>query len=196
MRPRLYSDEELLSVTRRCVLERGPSISTSYIADEAGVSQATLFKRFGNKASLLRKALSAELVYAWIPRLEAGPTNESLEVQLQQLASALIPFYSTNLPSILAWRRANSDAVGPCALLGATEDAQPPAQRALNALTTWFEQAQAEGRLGDFDAPTMAISFLGGCQAPALRRYLTGDTIDLTDYSKGFVSGFWKGIAG
>jgi AcrR family transcriptional regulator len=195
MRPRLYSDEEILTVTRQCVVERGPTISTSYIAEKAGVSQATLFKRFGSKSSLLQKALSAEFAYPWIPRLEAGPTSESLEVQLQCLASALIPFYAAHLVSILTWRRMNSEGGIPCPILSDTEEEIPPPKRALLALTAWFETAQTGGRLGEFHAPTMAISFLGGCQAPALRKYLTGESIDLHAYGDKFVAGFWRGIS-
>ena len=46
MRPRQFSDDELLQTARRCFLEHGPGVSTGLIAEELGVSQAALFKRF------------------------------------------------------------------------------------------------------------------------------------------------------
>ena len=60
MRPRKISDEDILDVARECLLEQGVNVSTQVIAKRLGVSQATLFKRFGTKVKLLQMAL-------WIP---------------------------------------------------------------------------------------------------------------------------------
>ena len=52
MRPKKVSDEDILQTVRRCLVEQGGSVSTQFIADQVGVSQATLFKRFGSKQSV------------------------------------------------------------------------------------------------------------------------------------------------
>ena len=57
VRPRLFSDAEILQVARRCFLEHGPAVSTTVIASEVGLSQAALFKRFGTKQNLMLLAL-------------------------------------------------------------------------------------------------------------------------------------------
>ena len=57
MRPKKVSDEYILQTVRRCLVEQGGSVSTQFIADQVGVSQATLFKRFGSKSNLLQSAI-------------------------------------------------------------------------------------------------------------------------------------------
>ena len=57
MRPKKISDEDILEVARQCLMEQGSGVSTQFIADRLGVSQATLFKRFGTKLKLLQAAL-------------------------------------------------------------------------------------------------------------------------------------------
>ena len=58
-RPQQIADDQLLQVAREVFLEHGPNVSTTLIAERAGVSQATLFKRFGNKSCLMFGALGA-----------------------------------------------------------------------------------------------------------------------------------------
>ena len=62
MRPKKITDIDILSCTRNCILRFGVSVSTQTIADELGVSQATLFKRFGTKDALIQKALLQPIV--------------------------------------------------------------------------------------------------------------------------------------
>ena len=69
VRPRKHSDEDILTATRQCVLDHGAQVSTELIADAAGVSQATLFKRFGTKDNLLRLALCTQIAADWLDRL-------------------------------------------------------------------------------------------------------------------------------
>ena len=52
MRPRQFTDEDILTATQACILELGPSVSTTVIAGRVGMSQAALFKRFGTKEKL------------------------------------------------------------------------------------------------------------------------------------------------
>ena len=89
MRPRKVSDQEVFDVVRKCLIEHGGSVSTQYIADCIGVSQATLFKRFGSKNNLLQTAL---LVLAQTKKakdvfeiLDKGPTDEPIQNQLKNL---------------------------------------------------------------------------------------------------------------
>jgi AcrR family transcriptional regulator len=52
-RPRLATDEDLLSATQRVVTRLGPALTLADIAREAGVSPATLVQRFGSKRGLM-----------------------------------------------------------------------------------------------------------------------------------------------
>jgi AcrR family transcriptional regulator len=57
-RPRSASDEDLLNATYRVVTRLGPHLTLSDVAQEAGVSPATLVQRFGSKRGLLLKFAS------------------------------------------------------------------------------------------------------------------------------------------
>ncbi len=194
MRPKIATDAELLDIARECFLSRGPSVSTNFIADQAGVSQATLFKRFGTKGDLMFKALGLDDVRPWLPRLEAGPDDRPIDAQLRELANALVQFFDRALPAMMAFRAAGPSHVQLHLKDGAGEDAVPGPIRARLALTQWFERGQASGRLRDFDAATAAIAFIGAVQGPALRNHLAGDEVDLDGYADQLVDTFWSGI--
>ena len=57
VRPRQFTDEQILASARKSLLEHGPGVSTAKIAKAVGMSQAALFKRFGSKEDLLIAAL-------------------------------------------------------------------------------------------------------------------------------------------
>src|SRR3989442_4018937 len=52
-RPRATSDQDLLMATHRVVSRLGPNLTLADVANEAGVSPATLVQRFGSKRGLL-----------------------------------------------------------------------------------------------------------------------------------------------
>jgi AcrR family transcriptional regulator len=52
-RPRATSDETILNAAYRVVSRLGPSLTLADVAQEAGVSPATLVQRFGSKRALL-----------------------------------------------------------------------------------------------------------------------------------------------
>lgn len=59
-RPRLISDEQLLAVAREVFLERGIQATTGEVAKRAGVSEGTIFHRFGSKDALFRAAMRVD----------------------------------------------------------------------------------------------------------------------------------------
>ncbi len=192
MRPRIATDDALLDIARDCFLSHGPSVSTTYIAQKAGVSQATLFKRFGKKHDLITRALGLEDVRPWLPRLEAGPDARTIEAQLTELAEVMVRFFDRTLPAMMALHAAGPDF---CLWDTAADGEPPPPIRARHALARWFTLGQAQGRLGDFEVDATAVAFIGALQAPALRRHMLGDTVDLGAYVANFISTFWRGIA-
>ena len=60
--PRVAPDEQIFSAAITVMAERGyDGATTRRIAEAAGINEVTLFRRYGNKASLLRAAMLAEL---------------------------------------------------------------------------------------------------------------------------------------
>lgn len=56
-RPRKINDDTLLESLRETFLEVGPAVTTRELAERAGVSEGTLFKRFGDKRKMFVQAL-------------------------------------------------------------------------------------------------------------------------------------------
>ena len=90
-RPRLLTDDEILAATQSCLFEYGPSVSTTMIAERAGISQAALFKRFGTKERLIISALRQPMQRnPIVDRLEMGPQAGPIRAQLIELGVAMI----------------------------------------------------------------------------------------------------------
>jgi AcrR family transcriptional regulator len=169
MRPKTISDEDLLEVARRCFLSHGPAVSTQLIADEAGVSQSTLFKRFGSKSQLMIMALG-QTSGVW-GQLQTGPDpDQPLQPQLEGLMLAMVGFFRVVVPSFHILSASGNEAIR--AHLGGPDS--PPVRGRL-AFTAWLEAAQAQGRLRPFPAGTIAVALIGMMQARPFREEILGD---------------------
>jgi AcrR family transcriptional regulator len=168
VRPRLFSDAEILQVARRCFLEHGPAVSTTVIASEVGLSQAALFKRFGTKQNLMLLALMPHGVPAWIVMVEAGPDERPIPEQLHDIAMCMTEFFSEMIPCISTLRAA-ADVLE----VFRDQDAPPPI-RGRQALATWFVTAQQQGRVRAADPLAMAQTLIGALHGRAFMNHLQG----------------------
>lgn len=81
-RPKLISDEAVLDAAIRVMMRVGPAAFTlAEAGKEAGVSAATLLQRFGDKQSLIVRALSRD-VGQFTQRLDEAPLIRSREAVL------------------------------------------------------------------------------------------------------------------
>lgn len=72
-RTKRLEDKEVLRLAREVILDRGAQVSTVEIAAHVGLSQPTLFQRFGDKPTLIRRALAPDPVR---PAEILGPADE------------------------------------------------------------------------------------------------------------------------
>ena len=81
-RPKLISDEAVLDAAIRVMMRTGPGDFTLAEAGrEAGVSAATLLQRFGDKQTLIVRALTRD-VAGFVERIAGAPTAPSREAVL------------------------------------------------------------------------------------------------------------------
>lgn len=60
--PKIVEDETIYRATVQMVIERGyAGATTKQIAEAAGTSEVTLFRKYGNKAQLVKQAIAATL---------------------------------------------------------------------------------------------------------------------------------------
>lgn len=191
-RKKEISDADVLAIARECFLHDGPSTSTQSIADRAGVSQATLFKRFGTKAQLIRQALRPPGFQEWFDTLEAGPDARPVPEQLHGLGRLLLAHYHRMIPQMAVLRAAGLDHIE---LI--REESPPLPLRALDALEAWFHVAIGQGRLHSDNPNSLATAFIGSLQVRAFWRHI----LDLPlhqeadeDYLSDLIDTLWRGI--
>lgn len=196
MRPKKVSDEEILQTVRRCLVEQGGSVSTQFIADRLGVSQATLFKRFGSKSNLLQTAIlipsKASKASKMLHFLCEGPTEGPVREQMEQICLRLLKFFDEMLPSFASLHASGLTFDDPL-----PEDA-PPVQ-ARKYLTNWVKQLQEHGRMRkDVHPESIALTLIGTMQHRPLRIHLLRDTtLTQTDeeYVSSIVEVLWQGLS-
>lgn len=196
MRPKKISDDEILQTVRRCLIEQGGSVSTQFIADRVGVSQATLFKRFGSKSNLLQTAIllpsKASKARNLMGLLSQGPTNGPVREQMEQLCLQLLKFFDDVLPSFASFHASGVTLDEPL-----PENAPPIMAR--KYLTNWIAQLQGEGRIRKGVHPeSIALTLIGGMQHRSVRIHLLRDTtLTQTDeeYASSIVEVLWHGLS-
>jgi AcrR family transcriptional regulator len=192
MRPKTISDEDLLRIACRCFVEHGPQVSTTTIALEAGVSQATLFKRFKTKELLMAAALMHESPIL-LQHLTAPDPDTCIQAQLRDLGHFMLKVFRNIIPRFMVLASRGSGS--PSDLLGGENG--PPAQ-ARKAITEWFTAAQDNGQLKQFDAESFAVAFIGMLHARPFREIILGDTtLKRTDeeYVNSMIQVLYSGIA-
>lgn len=192
MRPRQFTDEQLLETARRCFLQHGPNVSTSTIASELGVSPAALFKRVGTKDALLRRALSDGMYPAWHDLATAGPDERPIPDQLRELAHSIDDFFRRLLPRLSVMK-----AAGLCPKDIFDQFDEPPPVVGHRALTGWFARLAEHGRARVPRPEATALAFLGSLQARHALRHAIGETYPDGGpfYLDVLVETFWAGIA-
>jgi AcrR family transcriptional regulator len=191
-RPRQVSDQQILASARAAFLRDGPGVSTTVIADDLGVSQAALFKRFGTKEQLLRRSMAPESP-DWAAVLGDGPDERPIPAQLQVLGRTVSEFYERLVPCMATLRSAG---VSPHELFA--DEEVPPPVRGVRAVAAWLAVAGEQGRVRDLDVDSFAMAFLGALQSRAFLRHVSGRPgpgADAGKYVDQLVDLLWRGIA-
>ncbi|MCA9648573.1 MAG: TetR/AcrR family transcriptional regulator [Myxococcales bacterium] len=193
MRPRQFTDDELLETARRCFLEHGPGVATSVIAGELGVSQAALFRRCKTKQALMLQALAPPSRPPWLAGVEQGPDERPVPAQLREVLEGIDSFFERMLPAIAVLRAAGME---PEQMLRKHE--LPPPLLAHRTLTEWFRRLHEQGRAHVPQPQSTAMAFLGAIHARHMLRHMLGEHSPRTEpcFLDNLVDVFWSGIAG
>lgn len=192
MRPKKISDQDILTTVRQCLMQHGSKVSTQYIADQLGVSQATLFKRFGNKTELLKLAilLPSQAQYL-LDLLENEPSEEPVLDQLTVLCLGMIHLFDEALP---VWASLHNSGMP---IPESMPDNAPPI-RARKALTRWLEKLQEQDRMRhNVNPESIAIAIIGAMQHRSWRMHIVKDhaiTQTEEEYVLSFLDVLWMGL--
>lgn len=156
-RPRVIDDETLITAARKVFLDRGLAATTAEISEAAGVSEATLFRRFPTKESLFHAAMGLPEAPPWIPEVAALSTDtRPLRERAEDLARILLEFFVEILPRIHILSSSGVDLATHCKHLPL-----PPPVAGLRVVTSFFHGEQRKGNLRPLDPEFPARMLIG-----------------------------------
>lgn len=156
-RTRSITNEQILEAARVVFLEHGAEAKTSEIARRAGISEGTIFKRFGTKEQLFMAAMKLPPDPDWTELLDELVGRGDLRANLERVAEEMIEFFVEILPKMHMIMSQKFDLR---AKLVEDAEASPPI-RALKKLAYFFDQEQRLGRLRRCDSEVLARAFVG-----------------------------------
>lgn len=157
-RPTVIRDEAIVEAAREVFLSRGFQATTAEVAERAGVSEGSIFKRFKSKVELFQAAMRPQIeepsfVRGLDERVGRGDVGETMVA----IGVEAVAFFRSIAP-LMMMGFSNPDAAGkPCT----HGEPNPPALRTLRKLATYFDAEMRIGRLGRHDPDILARVLVG-----------------------------------
>lgn len=181
--PKAIDEAKVFEVAAALFVERGyERTKTKDIAAQAGVNEATLFRRYGNKAALISRSIDRQWRDVPFAELRA---SEDLEGDLVAIVEAYLETNRTRgamLSALLSELARSSE------LRGAFDGGL----RNIGALVAIVQHHQAAGRMRSEDPMITTTALIGPLLVQAMfRRAGVGapGTLDARDYVRAFLEG-------
>lgn len=176
-RPQSISTEHLLQVAKEAFLEQGFFATTAEIARRAGVSEGTLFARFGSKEDLFEQALGLSGYGGWRSDLLACVGVGDARLNLERHLMAYLCEAQTLVPAVaLVLSRGYDHTHNPL-----LERLGNPAGRDVQALADYLRAEAALGRLRPLDAEVAALAVNGALTQYISQQVMSGGCTSRTD---------------
>jgi AcrR family transcriptional regulator len=204
-KPRI-TNQQILAAAQQVFLQQGFGGSTLEIAQLAGISEASIFKRFSTKEELFFAAMKFPETPIWMKELENLGGKGNLKENLIKICLLILEFYREMLPRFVMRRSRGS------ALLEPRVEPEPEFMQDVNVLASFLEQEISIGRLHSSNAKLVAHILLGTLinyvlleQMPLSGTGLTPESVlDFNSenpvtaellFIQGFLEVIWQGIA-
>jgi AcrR family transcriptional regulator len=181
------TDTQILEAARAVFLEQGVNATTVDVANRAGISSASIFKRFPTKDALFLAAMSEPPSRIWTADLEAQIGHGDPKADLLLIANRIAAYTTELLPRLMLLR-----SVG-------QQGALPPPPRVEDdfvALTTYLGREMALGRIarGDPTIPAMALLHANAGYAMSVAVQTSAPSFDTSAFLEDFVMVLWRGL--
>jgi AcrR family transcriptional regulator len=191
------TNEAILSVAQQLFLEQGEKASTLEIANKAGISEASIFKRFATKQALFLAAIGITETPQWVKDLPRRQPTPAIKAELTELCQEMMAFYQQVLPRVLMMMAKNNSFLPP--------PLPPPPVRDTYLLTGFLEKAIEQGHLKSSNASTIAQMLVGAIvnyvitttvsQSIPIPPTLKPEPIDPDIFIASLIENLWTGIA-
>jgi Bacterial regulatory proteins, tetR family len=193
------TNEEILDAARSVFLDRGVGASTAEIAQKAGISEASIFKRFATKQDLFMAAIGISKMPLWVNRLEKEIPKSEFKPELIEICCEMLVFYEEVMPRVLM-------QMVPATLFG-SKNFVPPPIRDCQLLTDFCDRAIVKGYLRPCNANIIGHILVGAVhnygvartmsdKFPAVGEFLKNNPQDSPrEFVISLVETVWGGIA-
>jgi AcrR family transcriptional regulator len=196
-RPPKITNEAILIAARQVFLAQGVGASTVEIAEIAGISEASIFKRFGTKQALFLAAMGAETP-KWVKELPTQIPTAAIKTELTDISTQMLDFYQVVLPRVMMMMTQNKMPHPPVV--------PPPPIRDTYLLAGFIDRAIAAKHLRSCDAMTIANIIVGSIvnyvissnapkQLPSPLPFPMPPSIAPDQFIQQLIETLWHGIA-
>lgn len=195
-RPVSIKDETIIEAAREIFLERGIQATTAEVAERAGVSEGSIFKRFKSKLDLFRAAMGDQFFEPeWVRDLPGRVGKGDVRENLFAIGMGMVTFFRALMPMMMmSWSNP-----APNGLPHAFQGPNPAPVRALKQLIGYFEAEMREGRLRRQDPEIAARAFVGAINHFVffeVVHHASGELpLAAESYIRGLVDLLWAGIS-
>lgn len=152
-RPPKITTEAIIAVARQVFLEQGSTASTLEIAEKAGISEASIFKRFLTKQALFAAAMGFSDSHSWVKVLSQGTPTAEIRTELTEICSQMLAVYQEIMPRVFMVMTQGKSMLPP--------PVPPPPMRDSQLLAGYLDRAIAEGHIRPCDSITIAHAIVG-----------------------------------
>ncbi|MBN3960587.1 TetR/AcrR family transcriptional regulator [Nostoc sp. NMS8] len=151
--PRI-TNQQIIEAARQIFLQQGFGASTLEIAQQAGISEASIFKRFSTKEKLFFAAMGIPEKPLWVNELESLCGKGNLKENLIKVCLQIMEFHREVLPrSMMVRSRGN--------VLPELGGKEPKPIKDVKVLAAFLEREINQNRLRPCDPQTVAHILLG-----------------------------------
>ena len=196
-RPTVIRDETIIDAAREVFLERGYQATTAEVAERAGVSEGSIFKRFSSKVDLFQAAMRSQIEEPdFVKTLAARVGQGQVWDNLVEIGMQVVAFFRTTTPlMMMKWSNPGPEGSVPCMM----NEPNPPQLRTLARMAGFFEAEARAGRIRRHDPEIIARAFLGAIHNFVVFELLFKGHEQLPMPAETFVRGLvnllWGGIA-
>ena len=165
-RPPKITNEEILAAARQVFLEQGVNGSTLEIAEKAGISEASIFKRFATKQALFLAAIGISETPPYAKILSSQAPTAEIRSELTEICTQMVEFYQAVMPRVFMMMTQMKSSFPP------VPPVLPPPIRDTQLFAGYLDRAIAQGYLKSCDSMTVAHTIVG-----AINSYVMTQTV-------------------
>ena len=187
-RPRTISDEQIVDAARDTFLEHGFTATTAEIARRAGISEGTIFKRFGSKEELFARTVGLTEYREWHREITAHVGQGEIRGNIERLIWLTVEMARTVLPHLMMmWSRGQLPPTR-------FSDWRDPGQEDQDAIARYLQAEMTLGRLRQVDSAVMAETLIWAAISHVHREMTLGPGLESGRFVRGLMEVWWTGL--